>query len=66
MPKQLTPKSSPEAIDDKSGRLQAVAMAMQQIEKDYGKGSIMKMGGSMKNLGSIPIIPSGSLSLDLA
>lgn len=48
------------------GRLQAVSIAMQQIEKEFGKGSIMRMGESMKNLDSIPVVPSGSLSIDIA
>ena len=41
--------------DDSTGpkinpRLQAVQIAMQQIEKDHGKGSIMTMGDSMRNM----------------
>ncbi len=43
-----------------------VKVAMQQIDKEYGKGSVMKMGDSLKNVVQIPSIPSGSLSLDLA
>ncbi|MBP9781199.1 recombinase RecA [Candidatus Woesebacteria bacterium] len=51
---------------DESGRSQAVAIAMQQIEKEYGKGSIMKMGDQLKELGTVPVISTGSLSLNLA
>lgn len=47
-------------------RLQAVQIAMQQIERDHGKGAIMTMGDSMKNMEAIPVIPTGSLSLDIA
>lgn len=47
-------------------RLQAVGIAMQQIEKEFGKGSIMKMGDSLRNMATIPVVPTGSLSLDLA
>lgn len=68
MPK-VASKTTPsdEAPDQsKSGRLQAVSIAMQQIEKDHGKGSIMRMGESIKNLESIPVVPSGSLALDIA
>ncbi len=43
----------------------AVDLAVSQIEKQYGKGAIMKMGeGGMP--GEIPVISTGSLSLDLA
>jgi recombination protein RecA len=42
----------------------AVEQAISQIEKQFGKGSIMKM--SDDNVINIPAIPTGSLSLDLA
>ncbi len=51
---------------EESGRAQAVTIAMQQIEKEYGKGSIMKMGDQLKELGTVPVISTGSLSLNLA
>lgn len=47
-------------------RLQAVQIAMQQIEKDFGKGSIMTMGDSLRNMATIPVVKTGSLALDLA
>ncbi len=47
-------------------KLQALNIAMQQIEKDHGKGSIMRMGEALRNMESIPVVPSGSLSLDIA
>ena len=43
----------------------ALALALTSIEKSYGKGSIMKMGDASR-VTSIPVIPSGSISLDLA
>lgn len=48
-----------------SQRLQAINMAMEQIQRQYGKGSIMKFGDSA---GKTPmeVIPTGSLALDLA
>ena len=61
--KNLTVNSQPIA---ESPRLQAVSIAMQQIEKQFGKGSIMKMGDSLKNMATMPVISSGSLSLNLA
>lgn len=42
----------------------ALGVAITQIEKNFGKGSIMKMGESKKL--AVEIIPTGSLSLDLA
>lgn len=65
MPKQTTPPpATPDATQ--SGRGQAVTIAMQQIEKQFGKGSIMKMGDSMRNQTAIPVISSGSLAINLA
>ncbi|MBU0576229.1 recombinase RecA [Patescibacteria group bacterium] len=49
-----------------SGKIQAVNIAMQQIEKQHGAGSIMKMGDSFKANRNFPSISTGSLSLDLA
>ena len=43
----------------------AVELAMEQIEKQFGKGSIMKLGQSVAGLAG-EIIPTGSLALDLA
>lgn len=48
--------------DDKRKALDA---AIAQIEKQYGKGSIMKLGDSGANM-NIEVIPTGSLSLDVA
>ncbi|PIT99197.1 MAG: recombinase RecA [Bdellovibrionales bacterium CG10_big_fil_rev_8_21_14_0_10_45_34] len=48
-----------------SEKLKALDLAISSIEKQFGKGSIMKLGGD--NLyKDIPIIPTGSLSLDIA
>lgn len=49
-------------IDDKRKALDA---AIAQIEKQYGKGSLMKLGDSNANM-NIDVIPTGSLSLDIA
>jgi len=45
-------------------RSKAVDLAISQIEKQFGKGSIMKLGGSEKV--DVPAISTGSLSLDIA
>ena len=59
------PKSETEDTT-RAGKNQAVDIAMQQIEKQFGKGSIMKMGDSLANMATIPVISTGSLSLNLA
>lgn len=46
-------------------KLKALEMAMRQIEKDFGKGSIMKLGEAAAKM-NIEVIPTGSLSLDIA
>jgi len=48
----------------KEPKLQAIKVAMEQIEKQYGQGSIMKLG-DRQHL-AVSVIPTGSLSLDLA
>ncbi len=46
-------------------KLAAIKMAMEQIEKQYGKGSIMKLGGGPEVL-KVHVVPTGSLTLDIA
>ncbi|MBQ8912616.1 MAG: recombinase RecA [Lachnospiraceae bacterium] len=43
----------------------ALDAALAQIEKQYGKGSVMKLGDKSANL-NIEVVPTGSLSLDVA
>ena len=47
-----------------SGKSKAIESAVAQIEKQFGKGSIMKLGGKEKI--DVEVIPTGALSLDLA
>jgi recombination protein RecA len=49
---------------EKDLKSKAVAIALEQIEKQFGKGSIMKMGGKEKL--DVDVIPTGALSLDIA
>ena len=51
--------------DDREGKLAALNNAVAAIEKNYGKGSIMKLGDSGANIDIEPI-PTGSISLDVA
>jgi len=50
---------------DKESRSKALDLAVAQIEKQFGKGSIMKLG-SDEVLSDIPAISTGSLGLDIA
>ena len=49
---------------DKNDRLKAIDVAVAQIEKQFGSGSIMKLGEGHKI--DVETFPTGSLSLDLA
>jgi recombination protein RecA len=46
-------------------RSKAIDLAITQIERQFGKGSIMKLGGS-ERVADVPAISTGSLSLDIA
>lgn len=46
-------------------RQQAIELAMNQIERQFGKGAIMRLG-SEATVADIPVIATGSLSLDVA
>lgn len=63
-------KKSQKTIDDlsgvdKEGRLAAIEAAKSQIEKQFGKGSFMKLGDGNKTL-DVEVVPSGSIMLDEA
>ncbi|MDD9305058.1 MAG: recombinase RecA [Desulfobacter sp.] len=51
-------------MDKNKDREKAVQTAMSQIERQFGKGSIMKLGG--REIEAVPVIRSGSLALDKA
>jgi recombination protein RecA len=55
-------KAAKPTVDE--GKLKALNLAMESIEKSYGKGSIMKLGDS--HHADVEMIPTGSLGLDLA
>ena len=52
------------ASNESNDRLKALQMAMAKIEKDFGKGSIMKLGD--EKVDTVDVIPSGSLTLNIA
>ena len=51
-------------VSDKEERAKAIKTAMQKIERDFGAGTIMKLGENTQM--EVQAIPTGSLSLDLA
>jgi recombination protein RecA len=52
------------AVETDRERLKAVEMAVGQIEKQFGKGSIMRLG--QKDVNAVPAISTGAVSLDYA
>ncbi len=64
----MAKNSDPKVLEDKpkddSGKMQALTLAMDHIEKQFGKGAIMRMDGAYKM--DIETVSTGSLSLDLA
>ena len=57
-------KEQKEQVNPNSEKLKALRAAMDKIEKNYGKGSIMKMGDNA--IEEVAIIPSGSVGLNAA
>src|SRR6184192_257201 len=51
--------------EERTEKSRALDLAVSQIEKQFGKGSIMRLGG-IDSSAALDAIPSGSLSLDLA
>ena len=64
MAKKSEPKTSADKPAADDGKLKALGLAMEQITKQFGDGSIMKLGEAKKV--DVELLPSGSLSLDLA
>jgi recombination protein RecA len=59
-PKEMTEVKA----GDGAGKSKALGLALESIEKQFGKGSIMKLGESKH--GAVETTPTGALSLDLA
>jgi recombination protein RecA len=64
--KKRKEKKKPEKKEGASQKLQAIKMAMDQIEKQYGEGAIMRLGQKNRDKAEIPAVPTGSIALDLA
>lgn len=65
MAKKKGEVEAPKKQEEKGARLQAIKLAMDQIEKQYGKGSIMRLGEKTSDQLKIEVIPTGSIALDL-
>ena len=52
------------AADSKESRLEALKQALNNIEKDYGRGAIMKLGE--EKIEPVEVIPTGSIGLNFA
>jgi len=60
----MAKKEETEQLTPQEQKMKALQAAMAKIEKDYGKGSIMKLGE--EKIENIEVIPTGSLGLDIA
>ncbi len=61
---QLAAEKAEQQKAEKEAKLKALQAAMTKIEKDFGKGSIMRMGD--ENIEAVEVIPTGSIGLDVA
>jgi len=52
--------------EERDERLRSLELAMTQIERQFGKGSIMRLGDTKARVGAVDVIPTGSYSLDAA
>ncbi|KKT67162.1 MAG: Protein RecA [Candidatus Woesebacteria bacterium GW2011_GWA2_44_33] len=64
--KKKTQKEAPQPQTGGSAKLQAIRLAMDQIEKQYGRGSIMRLGERSGAQLKVEAVPTGSIALDLA
>ena len=53
-------------MEDAKQKSKALELAIANVEKEFGKGAIMRLGEGDKIGGDVPVIPSGSLGLDIA
>ena len=60
----MAKKEQTEQLTPLEEKMKALQAAMAKIEKDYGKGSIMKLGD--EKIENVEVIPTGSLGLDIA
>ena len=65
MAKDSKKKAATVETDLRSEKVKALDAAIAQIEKDFGKGAIMKLGEASESM-HVEAVPTGSLSLDIA
>ena len=58
--------TKPDPKDPKVQRDSAIDLALATIEKQFGKGSIMRLNNSKTQLGEVKVVPTGCLALDIA
>ena len=61
----MAKEAKDKVVNVDSDKKKALEAAIAQIEKDFGKGSIMKLGSGMEKM-NVEVVPTGCLSLDLA
>ncbi len=61
---ELAAEKAAQQKAEKDAKLKALQAAMSKIEKDFGKGSIMRMGD--EQVENVEVIPTGSIGLDVA
>ncbi len=66
MAKKKNEVETPKKQEAGAARLSAIKLAMDQIEKQYGKGSIMRLGDRTPEQMKIDVISTGSIAIDLA
>lgn len=64
MAKKADAAQTSNAVKTDEGKIKALGLAMEQITKQFGDGSIMKLGEAKRV--DVELIPSGALSLDIA
>ena len=60
----MAKKEETEQLTPQQEKMKALQAALSKIEKDFGKGSIMRMGE--EKIGNVEVIPTGSISLNAA
>ena len=60
----MAKEKNEEPVDAKAEKFKVLQLTLDKIDKDYGKGTIMKLGD--KAVEDIPSIPTGSIGLDYA
>ena len=61
---QIAAEKTEQQNNEKQAKMKALQAAMTKIEKDFGKGSIMRMGD--EKVQDVDVIPTGSIGLDVA